>query len=289
MRERLRTQEMPSQGTVSYGFRFEEHFVEPRNYERKKAHLLASMKQVLKPGENNVVLLENESGTDTMQRCFDKGVALYSSFSLANVYDFFVRDAHRNPGHDELADAQNFLNNRGKSNHVLLHQLLVLDALDTLQTEGYGIKVVFENGAKAAIPKPKEPAALETRRQLRREFLNRVGHTRSRNQQVITQLIGIDNVAKKTKGNTNVLAIFGTLHSNIPELLPNRIQERITYASSEPNYLTVLMSPENATPQHKTMQAIMNKLMHGDTLSPEEWEEFFVLEGLKSNHHLLES
>lgn len=279
MIEAAKRREIPHQSQISYGFRFEEHVVEPKHYERKKAHLLASMKQVLKPGLNNIVLFENEFGTDTIQRSFDAGFAHHNSFQLASTYSSFVRIAHRQPNRDELVDTRLFLRNLSKSNHKLLYELLLYDALDILQTEGYGIKVVFENGAKAAIPKPKEPAVLETRRQNRRDTVRLMEHARSRNQQLVHQLMGIENSAKKIKASTNVFVVFGTLHTDIPEMLPKNIQGKIVSASSEPNYLTVLLSSENATPLQWAIQSIMHKLMHGDKVSQEEWEEYFVLEG----------
>lgn len=281
MKERLSTQEIASQRVASYGFRFEQHIVRPINYERKRSALLESIRSVFKLGENNVFLIEEANATQQTQERFDAWFSLYGSFRKALICSFLIGNLHKPPSEIELENTLVSWNEIAQGSPGLLYRTLILDALDTLKEEGYRISLVYERGKQAKISFPNKAFEdIKSSEQKIQYLVQFMANSRSRNQQIVYQLIGIEKRAEKMQNKTNIFTVLGTHHTNLLEMLPNRIRERIMYASSEPDYQTD--NPDNTIYLRK-VYLIIEKLERGEKVSPEEWRNSLPSKGLKNN------
>lgn len=198
-------------------------------FEKFKDQLSVKASQTLKREERNVVFLENVEGSKNLTRVrYIEGFRKYKSFYKAQlyeaVYDYCMEMYGAPPDEDTINYVQANMDTTNLRTGEAGFQTAVNEVLDQFLDEGYDIDVEVERSFKDSHNAEELEAISRNAKspEQGREMLAILARDfRTRNIVVAQQITGIANEAVKKGTKTNLLVIFGSLHYEILDLLPD--------------------------------------------------------------------
>lgn len=261
------TPERSPDSNFSLTLRFEKHQVNPQDYERRLGETYDMFRNAFVKGETNIFFQEESReskwGNDKHEFVdrFERGFRKYHSFIKAYVY---TQPSYVDRSTDSVTDsdyqaALKAIETAKASDPAQAYRFMAYEALDKLLAEDYEIQIMFEQGQERT-PSP----TVKTLDDVKKSTIQQVEYGKKRNVAIVDQIDFIEHLSQTMKQKVNLLALLGTHHSPLPELLPEAIQKNMT-ASSE-NIHDEITDSVGAK--------IMAKLGIGQEVTEQEWEEY---------------
>lgn len=249
-----------SNGSTRVVLRFQRH--EILNYEEGKKGLETLFRDSFVLGERNIFLAESLDMTDTAEKNFHEGFKKYGSYLMAHAYMGYIRVYGARRNDDQVRRTMQRFAKQGEGNSQLSFVLSSLEVIDQLRAEGYDLSLIFESRTPGSGYKDYMLGISNSVEDLKRKVTGVAGHVNKRNITVRNQIVAIANKARKQGQKTHILAIYGTAHSHISEMLPTIMRDKL------------IASCDN-DPDVSSATKLLSKLAVREPISDDEWVAFY--------------
>lgn len=238
-------------------FRFEPHSAQIGDEEQVKERLGNQLRGLFKKGQKNIFLVEKDVGEDEQYEIsFQNGFRRYRSFAMAYVYPYCFGN-RTDPEY-----LSNLIQNFKVSSPSACYALFTLETLDQLCSEGYNIAVEIEDTTpNLQIQSTSQFKDLAQEVGIH-EAIKILLHDAQRRNETIKNQVGslVENITR-TKPETNIFVLLGTMHGGIVEILPTAIRSKTTLSS--------YLNPANS--EEQTFNKAASKLLTDGELTDSEW------------------
>jgi len=220
--------EIPANFSIEFYFGAHE-FENASEYQKFKEELPQKLSKAFVRGERNIVFLEDAGGSKTSTRArFIEGFRKYKSFRKAEAYEAIYDDVLEQDGVAPDDSTVEFVQANMDISHLKAPKsgfsITLFEVLDQFIQEGYDIEVEIERSFKDAHNYEELEAIsrnAKTPEQRRGLLAVLAKDFRTRNVLVAEQITEVASDAVKRGGKTNLLVIFGSLHYEILDVLPD--------------------------------------------------------------------
>jgi hypothetical protein len=208
---------------VRLGLIFRKHAIhKPEDVPIVEADLVEKFRQIFRPGEKNIFLMERSGGDETFKKDIEEGYERYHSYIKARV---FANRKHRGESTredfdftEEIGEKMDILHTVKTGEPQQNYGWIYDKVLDGLQDEGYEITKVFEKKGELV----SELLDTENIVKFRDSIHKQKDAGEKRDKKIAKQITALVEDAEVQPGRTNVVALFGSFHQLLVDELPER-------------------------------------------------------------------
>lgn len=255
---------------VKIHFQFQPHVVRSIDQERETKDLLTErLRETFTKEGDNIFFKENSNTTDKLKKALDKATDTLGTFTDRLLFLDYFASFGKEP---DVPISLLRPHVQQTTNETAKYDYLVMSLLDTMQAEGYAIKMVLED----ITPEELEKSIYQFHKgstidDYKSKYKKRSNHESLRDKVVIDQLKQIAEEAQGSQKQTNIFVLRGSAHAPMMAMLP----KKLAYVSSSDNRGVYPREGKLGVSDLKNYEILM-KLRSGEKITETEWEELYA-------------